>query len=142
MPTVLAASTMSVPAGTVILWPSMVRLTSGMRKSPSDVALVSERVVLVLRAGVADGRVDDPDSRIAESAQASPVLQPVGDSEQDVELDLRSLVGQDPLVGAHRPVLTDPAWRALAARLIGVELQEPVRSPDDAVRVVHDDHAA
>src|SRR5260370_3407685 len=130
MPTVFAASTMRVPSGAVIWWPSMGRLTSGMRKSLSDVVFVPESVVLVLLAKVADGRVDDPAARVAEPAQAAPVLQPVGDSEQDVELHLRSLVGQDPLVGAHRPGLTGPTWRGFAARIISLELQEPRGSPD------------
>src|SRR5260370_37044484 len=111
MPTVFAASTMRVPAGTVILWPSMVRLTSGIRKSLSDVAFVPESVVLVLLAKVAGGRVDDPAARVAEPAQAAPVLQPVGDPEPDVDLHPRSLRGPHPLAGAHRPVLASPACR-------------------------------
>src|SRR5215510_15639294 len=142
MPTVLAASTIRVPAGAVILWPSMVRLTSGTDSHLADSALVAQDVVLVLVAEVAQSGVDDPAAGVAEAAQTPAVLQPVGDALQDVELDLRALVGKDALVGAHRPVLADAAGRALAARLVGVELEQAVGRFDDAVRVVHDDHAA
>src|SRR6266511_5143618 len=116
MPTVLAASTISVPAGTVILWPSMVRLMSGMRHSLADVALVPEGVVLVLLPEMAEGGVDDQPGRVAQAAEAPPVLQAVGHPEQVVDLDLRALVGQDPLVHAHRPISADPARCAFAAR--------------------------
>src|SRR5437879_5159818 len=51
-----------------------------------DVALVPERVVLVFLAEVADRGVDHPAGRIAEAAQAPPVLQPVRDADQRVEL--------------------------------------------------------
>src|SRR5205823_2642811 len=142
MPIVFAASTTSVPAGTVSLWPSMVRFTSGMGGDLADVAFVAEAVVLVLLAEVADGRVDDPAGRVAEAAQAPAVLQAVRHTDERAELDLRALVGEDPLVGPHRPVAADPARRALAARLVGVELEQPVRRLDDAMRVVHHDHAA
>src|SRR5216117_2373591 len=134
MPMVLAASTTSVPAGTAILWPSIVRLTSGTRHDLADVALVAERVVLVLLAEVAQGRVDHPSARVAEAAQTAAILQAVGDALQDVELDLRALAGEDSLVSAHGPVLPDAAWRALAAGLVRVELEQPVGRADDAVR--------
>src|SRR6202521_1715109 len=133
MPTVLAASTISVPAGTVTLCPSMVRLTSikgspgnrggwvrisrgpsGMCKRLADVAGVPERVVLVLLAEVAEGRVDDPARRVAEPAQAAAVLEAVCDALEDAQLELRALVGKDALVAPHRPVAADAARRALA----------------------------
>src|SRR6266581_3913439 len=142
MPTVFAASTTSVPAGTAILWPSMVRLTSGIDGSLAHVARVPERVVLVLVAEVAERGVDHPAARVTQAAEAATVLQAVRDPLEDVKLDLRALVGQDALVGPHRPVLADAARRALAARLVGVELQQPMRRLDDAVRVVHHDHAS
>src|SRR5579859_2148740 len=142
MPMVLAASTIRVPAGTVTLRPSMVRLMSGMRERLSYIAGVVERVILVLAAEMAEGRIDDPSCGVAESAEAAPVLEAVGHALQDAELDLRALVGQDLLVCAHRPVAADPARRALAARLPRIELEQPVRRLDDTVRVVHHDHAA
>src|SRR2546421_12773798 len=141
MPRVLAASTMSVPAGTVTLWPSIDNSTLGTCRDLSDVAFMTQGVVLVLAAEVAEGGVDDPAGRVAQPAQAAAVLEPVGNALQVVELDLRALVGEDPLVHADRPVAADPARRALPARLVGVELQQPVRGTDDAVAVVHDDHA-
>src|SRR5260370_39051312 len=113
MPTVFAASTINVPAGTVSLWPSIVRLTSGIgphfpalggrcpgpRSGPgrmglAGVALVPERVVLVLAVEVPEGGVDDPARGVAKAAQAAAVLKRVGDSAEVVELDLRPLVGQ------------------------------------------------
>src|SRR5437773_12314082 len=139
MPTVFAASTIRVPAATASLWPSIVRLTSGMR---CDLAFVPERVVLVLAVEVAESRVDDPARRITEPAEAAAVLQRVRDAAEVVQLNLRPVVAEDALVHAHRPVAPDAAGRALAARLVGVELEKPVRRPHDAVRVVHHDHAA
>src|SRR4029077_3700074 len=97
---VLAASTTSVPAAAVILWPSMVRLTSGI--SPPrlrgggpqgrrggrlpHVAGVPQSVVLVLLAEVAQRRVDDPTARVPQAAEAAAVLQAVGDALQDVQV--------------------------------------------------------
>src|SRR6202521_49703 len=142
MPTVLAASTISVAAGTVTLCPSMVRLMSGMCKRLADVAGVPEGVVLVLLAEVAESRVDDPARGVAEPAQAAAVLEAVRDALEDAQLELRALVGQDALVGPHRPVAADAARRALATGLVRIELEQPVGGPDHAVRVVHHDHAA
>src|SRR5207245_10077954 len=109
---VLAASTMSVPAGTVSFLPSIVRLISGIRRNLSDVALMPESVVLVLLAEVADGGVDHPAGRIAEAAQAPAVLQAVGDGDQRIGLDLGGLPGQDALLTRHRPIAADAVWRA------------------------------
>src|SRR5438128_8775005 len=136
MPMVFAASTISVPAGTVTLRPSMVRLMSGTDGDLADAAPVPQGVVFVFVPEVAEGGVDDPASRVAQSAQAAAVLQAVGNTLEDVELDLGALIGEDPLVGPDRPVLSDSARRALAARLVRVELHQPVRGEDDAVAVV------
>src|SRR5229473_3097442 len=141
MPTVFAASTMSVPAGTVILCPSIVRLMSGMRESLPDVAFVTQAVVLVLVVEVPHGRLDDPAGRVTKAAEAASVLQPFGNPLENAELELRPFVREDAVVGAHRPVAADPARRALAARLKGVEAQQPGGGLDDAVRVVHHDNA-
>src|SRR6266851_5969268 len=133
---------MSVPAGTVILWPSIVRLTSGMRQGLADVALVPQAVVFVLVVKVAHRRFDDPAGGVAQPAKAASVLQPIRYALQDAELQLRPLVREDAVVGAHRPVAADAARRALAARLEGVEAQEPRGRFDHTVRVVHHDDAA
>src|SRR5258708_21650170 len=100
---------MSVPAGTVTLWPSIVRLMSGIGHHLADVALVAERVVLVLAVEVAERGVDDPARRVAKAAQAAAVLQRVGDAAEVVELDLRPLIGKDALVHPHCPVPARPA---------------------------------
>src|SRR2546428_13041129 len=100
---VLAASTMSVPAGTVSFLPSIVRLISGIRRNLSDVALMPESVVLVLLAEVADGGVDHPAGPIAEAAQAPAVLQPLPDAGHAIELDLRALPRPDALLSSNRP---------------------------------------
>src|SRR6266581_1641720 len=142
MPTVFAASTMSVPAGTLILCPSIVRLMSGTGGNGSYVAHVPQGVVLVFLAEVAERRVDHPTGGVAQAAQAPAVLEAVRHALQSVELDLRPLVGQDALVRAHRPVTTDATRRAFSARLIGIELEQAVGGPNDAVRVVHHDDAA
>src|ERR1700682_307896 len=142
MPTVFAASTMSVPAGTVTLCPSMVRLMSGIREHGSDVARVPEAVVLVLVVEMPHGRLDDPAGGVAQAAQAPAVLQAIGDTLEDPELELGSLVRQDAFVCPNRPVAADATWGAFAARLEGVEAQQPRGRLDDAVRVVHHDDAA
>src|SRR3979411_2372218 len=124
MPTVLAASTISVPAGTVTLYPSIVRLMSGMDQRGSHIARVPQAVVFVLLAEVAHRRLDDPAGRVAQAAQAASVLQAVGDALEDAALQPRPFVGQDAVVRPHGPVATDAAWRALAARLECVEAQQ------------------
>src|SRR4029077_14247554 len=111
-------------------------------KSLPDVAGVPQGVVLVLLAEVTEGRVDDPAGRVAESAKTAPVLQAVRDALEDVQVQLRAFVGEDSLVGPHRPVAADAARRALAAGLVRVELKQSVGGADDAVGVVHDDDAA
>src|SRR5487761_751064 len=137
MPTVFAASTNSVPAGTVIACPSMVRLMSGMREHGSDVARVPEAVVLVLVVEMPHRRLDHPAGGVAQAAQASAVLQTVGDALEDAELELGSFVRQDAFVCPDRPVAADATGGALAARLERVEAQQPCGRLDDAVRVVH-----
>src|SRR5437773_7100232 len=115
MPMVMAASTISVPGGTVSLWPSMVRLTSATGGDSSHVALVSQGVVLVFVAEVPERGVDHPSRRVAQATEAAAVLQPVRDPEQRVDLDLRTLVGEDALVGPDGPVASDQARGAFAA---------------------------
>src|SRR5258708_37016333 len=112
MPTVLAASTIRVPGGTVILCPSMVRFTSGMRQRGSDVAGVPEAVVLVLVAEVAHGRLDDPPGRVAQTAQAGSVLQAGGDSPEAADLQLRALVREAAVAGPGCPVAAAAPGRA------------------------------
>src|SRR5438445_490878 len=102
MPTSFAASTTSVPAGTAILWPSIVTLTSGMRQRRPHVARMPQRVVLVLLTEVPEGRIDDPARRVAQAAEASAVLQTVGDPLEDPELDPRPFVSRDAVVRPAR----------------------------------------
>src|SRR5438067_12436742 len=118
MPTVLAASTISVPAGTVTGLPSMVRLISGIRHYLPDVALVPERVVLIFLAEMTERRVDDPAARITDAGQAAAVLQPVGNALQRGDLDRRAHVCGDARIGPDGPLLADAAWCALPARLV------------------------
>src|SRR5947209_16639714 len=120
MPRSLAASTTKVPAGTAILWPSIVTLTSGMRP---HLACVPQRVVLVLLAEMAECRIDDPPGRVAQPAETTAVLQPVGDPLENAQLDLRTLVREDAVVRSDRPVAAHAAWCALAAGFVGVEPQ-------------------
>src|ERR1700738_4304102 len=103
MPTRLAASTTRVPAGTVTLCPSMVRLMSGMGQRRLHRADVVEAVLLVFAVEVAHRRFDPPARRVAQPAQAATVLQAVGHAFEDAELDLRAFAGEDSLVRAHRP---------------------------------------
>src|SRR5713226_5231445 len=142
MPTSLAASTTSVPAGTAILWPSMVTFTSGMYERRLHGADVVEAVLLVLVVEVPHRRFDHPAGRVAEAAQAAAVLQAFRHAFEDAELDLRALAGEDAFVRADGPIAADATGRALAAGLEGVEAQQSRRCFDDAVRVVHDDDPA
>src|SRR5438105_5164478 len=107
-----------------------------------DLALMPERVVLVLAVEVPEGGIDDPARGVAETAEAAAVLQRVRDPAEVVELDLRAVAGEDALVHAHGPIASDAARRALAGRLAGGELKKPVRRPNDAARVVHHGHNA
>src|SRR2546428_4158049 len=96
MPMVFAASTISVPAGTVTLRPSMVRLLSGTDGDLADAAPVPQGVVFVFVPAVADGGVDDPASRVAQSAQAAAVLQAVVNTLERVALGPGSVISQPP----------------------------------------------
>src|SRR5260370_27263763 len=97
--------------------------SSSMCSHRPHVALVPQRVVLVLLAEVAEGRIDDPTRGVPETAKTPAVLETIRDSLQRVELDLRALIGQDPLVGPHRPIAADAARPALAARLVRIALE-------------------
>src|SRR5262245_38554610 len=137
MSTRLAASTISVPLGTETCWPSMVsvtRLSSGIHGHLFRRALVVQRVLLVLLAEVLHRRHDHPARGAAQAAQAAPVLEALLDAVQDLHVDRAALPAQDALVRAHRPVAADAARRALAARLVGIEPEQPVRGPHHAVR--------
>src|SRR5437899_2068404 len=113
MSTSFAASTRSVPLGTVTLLPSMVSVTvsgpfgrteaalsAGAAAAPLlrcfssgtgrnhlvfDRAAVLEAVLLVLAAEVPHRRMDDKAGRIAERAQAAAVLQALLDGVEDAE---------------------------------------------------------
>src|SRR2546429_5752572 len=137
MATFLAASTTSVPFGTVTTWPSMVRVTrlgsfggwtssgTGGHLQPLRGAHLSQAVLLVLLAEVAHRGHDHPAGRVPEAAEPAAVLQAVLDPVQDLQVDGAALVGQDASVGADRPVAADPAGGALPARLVGVEPEQP-----------------
>src|SRR5438046_9429799 len=99
----------------------------------AHLALVPERVVLVLDVEVAERGVDDPARRVAEPAEAAAILQRIRDAAEVVELDLRPVIAEDALVHAHRPVASHAARSALAARLVRAELEEPVRPATAAV---------
>src|SRR5882672_6593544 len=131
----------------------MVRFTSGIRdplhlwgggpkgrRGSSHLARVPQGVILVLVAEVTERRVDDPTGRVAQAAQAAPVLKSICDALEDAELYLRAFVREDALVRADRPVTANAAWSALSTRLMRVKAQEAVGRADDAVRVVHHDH--
>src|SRR6266851_4320452 len=115
MPTSLAASTTSVPAGTAILWPSMVTFTSGMYERGLHRADVVQAVLLVFVVEVPHRRFDHPAGGVAEAAQAAAVLQAVRDALEDAELDLGALAGKDAFVRTDGPVAADATRRALAA---------------------------
>src|SRR5260370_1052120 len=127
MPTSLAASTTSVPAGTASLWPSIVMLTSGMRGHSSDVACVPKGVVLVLLAEMAHRRVDDPPTGVAESAEAAagpeafPLAafgRPAGELHDHVAEGLAEL----DLVNARLAHVSAHGQQTRARRLVGAEL--------------------
>src|SRR5260370_9115652 len=142
MPTSLAASTTSVPAGTAILWRSRGPWGSGRSERCLNRADVVQAGLLVLVVEVPHRRFDHPAGRVAEAAQTAAVLQAVGHALEDAELDLGALAREDAFVGADGPVAADATRCALAARLEGVKAQQPCRRFDDAVRVVHDDDPA
>src|ERR1700694_2959802 len=125
MPASCAAATTSVPAGTVSLWPSMVRFiscapcartgASGMGERSLHGEDVVQAVLLGLVSAVPHRRLDPPTGGVAEPAKAAAVLEAVRDPLEDPELDLRALAGEDSLVRAHRPAAADAVRRALAA---------------------------
>src|SRR5215831_15246265 len=133
-----AASTMRVPFGTLTDWPSMVSVTrsegvcSGMCGDWLHRALVSQGVLLVLIAEVLHRRHDHPARRVAQTAQAAPELEALLDAVQDLQVDRAALTGQNALERAHRPVAADAARGALAARLVRVEAEQPVRGAHHA----------
>src|ERR1700682_3204234 len=100
---------------------SVTILTSGMDERLLDRACLVEAVLLVLVAEVGHGRLDDPTGGVAETAQAAPPLQALLNAIEERELDLGTLVGEDPFVGPDRPVAAHPAGRALAAGFVGVK---------------------
>src|SRR5260370_1381320 len=142
IPTSLPAATIGVTAGTVSLWPSIVRLTSGIDERGLDGADVVQAVLLVFVMEVPHRGLDDPTGGVAETAETAAVLEAVGDALEDPKLDLRALAGEDAFVRAHSPVAADAAGRALAAGLKRVEAQQARRGFDHAVGVVHDDDSA
>src|SRR5205807_9025756 len=139
----LAASTTSVPFGTVTERPSMVSVTigteSGTRPHPLHRALVAKRVLLVLIPEVPHRRHDHPARRVAQAAQAAAALQALLDVVEDPQVGGAAAAGQDALERPHRPVAANAAGRALAAGLVRVEAEQPVGRPDHAVGVVHHD---
>src|SRR5919202_5103824 len=105
-------------------------------------ALVAQAVLLVLRAEVPHRGVDHPAGRVAQAAEAAPVLQALLDPVEDLQVDGAALAGEDAVVRPQRPVAADAAGSALAAGLVGVELEQAAGGLDHAVRIVHHDDAA
>src|SRR5215831_11249005 len=142
----LAASTIRVPLGTLTCWPSMVSVTrfgaSGMCGNLCYGAFVSQGVLLVLVAEVPHRGHDHPARRVAQAAEAASELQALLDAVQDLQVDRAAVAAQDALERAHGPVAAHAARRALAARLVRIEAEQPVGRLHHAVRVVHHDHAA
>src|SRR3954468_19408539 len=98
-------------------------------------------VGLELVAELLDHRADRHRHRVAQDAQAvaDDLLLDRG---HDVEVHRGRLARLDALEHLVRPVRPLAAWRALAARLVAVELRRLQRDVDDRVRVVdHDDRA-
>src|SRR5438270_2645422 len=146
MPIRLAASTMSVPFGTVTEWPSMVSVArlgsfcggaSGMCELAAlHAALITQAVLLVLLAEALHRPLDDPAGGVAEAAQTAAGRQAGLHTVEEREVGARAVAGQHPVVGAHGPVAAHAAGRALAAGLVRVELHQPVGHAHDAARVV------
>src|SRR3954471_15323849 len=165
MPAASAASTRPVPFGTCTSFSSTVMRTSSgalsgnhLRDRRVRVLIdgseeVRERRVLAERtAAVREVRAelvaelrhagrDRHRGRVAEHAQAL-ADDPVADVEQDVDVLLRRAAVLDRLEDLHEPARPDAARRALAARLVHVELRDAQRELDDARAVVdRADHA-
>src|SRR5579884_3225904 len=120
MSTCFAASTTSVPLGTLTCRPSMVRVTVSTRRAASDSGMGShpldldpalahrapavQGVRLVLVAEVSHRGHDHPTRRVPQAAEATAVLQRVLDVVQDLQVGRRPLATADALEGALGPV--------------------------------------
>src|SRR5262245_31584356 len=99
-------------------------------------ALVDVRLELV--PVLVDVAPDRPDREVAERAER-PALDAVADPAQEVEIGMLRLAGLDLLEQADHPASPLAARRALAARLVHVELLGPQRELHHAGAVVDDD---
>src|SRR5262245_65419444 len=87
-----------------------------------------------------DQALDRPGGRVAERADGM-AFDLVADIEQHIDLALLSLAPGHALEHAPHPPRSFAARRALAARLMLVEIRQAGDSADDVGRFVHDDHA-
>src|SRR5262249_51973992 len=153
----------SVPRGTVISNPSMLTVTplvTGATAAGSLVRVIGsspfpvaggpeggggrvERAaaaLLVLEVFVPEvlDRGDDRGDRAVAQRAERPAEDVVADVEQFLQVFLAALAVLEPLEDADHPERPFPAGRALAARLVLVELGPPQRGPDHAGGLVED----
>ena len=81
---------------------------------------------------------DAPDGKVAE--RRATFLDPVADVDDEVEIGIGAVARLDLLQQLHEPAGPFPAGRALATRLVHVELLRPQRELHHAGAVVDDDH--
>src|SRR6266496_3841674 len=156
-PSSSAARITSVPLGTVISNPSMVTVTppvTGASAPDSFVSVMSlpseqggggrvERaaalllVLEVLVPEVLDRGGDRADRAVAERTER-PAEDVVADVQQLLQVFLAALAVLQPVEHADHPERPLPAGRALAARLVLVELGPPQGGPDHAGGFVED----
>src|SRR5256714_4384920 len=153
MPSRSATRITSSPLAASTSTPSMVSLTVSLRFATSVTSVRSHQmvgrgqhrwcpaldVVQVVLLEVLDRGLHRAGRAVAERAER-PAEQVVAGVQQGVEVLVGALAGQDPVQHLGHPVVALPAGSALAARLVVVELDPPVRGVDRAVLVREDLH--
>src|SRR5438067_12498515 len=132
MPTCLAASTTSVPFGTVTSRPLIVTVTSSSAMVPWVIrAPPQAEVFQVLVAEVLHGSRDRAGGEVAQGAQHL-AADLAGQRQQQVEIGFAAAATFQPKQDFVQPTGALAAGGALAARLVAEELLHPGRRPHDA----------
>src|SRR6202162_2406091 len=141
MSSLCAASITVLPLGTATALPSTSRFNILVSDIARDQTLLVIDVVLELAAKMLDEALDRQRCGIAQRANGA-AGDVVGHGEQQVEVFVPALPVLDAVDHAPQPSGSLPAWRALAAGLLEIEIREAQERSHHAARLVHDDHRA
>src|ERR1700687_5903667 len=141
MSSLCAASITVLPLATVTGLPSTSRFSILVSDIGRDQALLVIDVMLKLVAEMLDEALDRQRGGVAQRTYGA-AGDIVGHVKQQIEVFVPALTVLDAIDHAPQPSRPLPAWRALSAGFLEIEVRQAQERAHHAARLVHDDHRA